>query len=172
MGSSMGQMRRHFINERLKGGADRAAIDRLEVAALAAVHRENESGGQARQVVADVARVLGVDIDEGPGNRWDPEHMARVIAVAEQVRDERDGAAEQAKLWKSLAERQDNTAPIRRDLREAERERDHWRSRYEGAQANALYVREQYGHPEEVDELKATIVRQAREITQLKGESE
>jgi hypothetical protein len=144
----------------------------LEKAALDAVYAENESGGHARQVVADVARVLGVDIDEGPGHRWDPDHMARVVTVADQIREERDEAREQAALWKSLAERQDNTAPLRRELRTVERDRDFWRSKFEGAQANAEYVRAEYGHPDEIEELKATVVRQAREITRLKGESE
>jgi outer membrane murein-binding lipoprotein Lpp len=87
-------------------------------------------------------------------------------------RQEAENAQANAELWKSLAERQDNTAPLRMELRTVKRERDEWRARYEGAQANAVYVREQYGHPDEVEELKATIVRQAREITQLKGESE
>ncbi|PPS86428.1 hypothetical protein [Streptomyces sp. MH60] len=83
----------------------------------------------------------------------------------QRLSDERD-------LWKSLAERQDNTAPLRMELSTVKRDRDFWRSRFEGAQANAEYVREQYGHPDEVDELKAVIVSQAREIARLKGESE
>jgi hypothetical protein len=155
------------------------SIDALERAAIDAVYDENDSGGHARQVVADVARILGVDIDEGPGHRWDPEHMARVVEAVKRLSDDRDhweqeaeNETRQAALWKSLAERQDNTAPLRMELQAVKRERDHWRARFEGAQANAEYVREQYGHPDDVEELKATIVRQAREITRLKGESE
>jgi hypothetical protein len=158
----------------------------LEKAALDAVYAENESGGHARRVVADVARVLGVDIDEGPGHRWDEDHMRRVVRVADDIReerddlqervaqltDERDEAKEQADLWRKLAERQDNTAPIRRELSDMTRERDLWRSRFEGAQHNAEYVRDQYTHPDEADELRAVIVSQAREIARLKGESE
>jgi hypothetical protein len=89
-----------------------------------------------------------------------------------ELRRERDEAREQAALWKSLAERQDNTAPLRRELRTVERDRDFWRSKFEGAQANAEYVRAEYGHPDEIEELKATVVRQAREITRLTGEGE
>ncbi|MER7922164.1 hypothetical protein ABTY96_03335 [Streptomyces sp. NPDC096057] len=177
--SSLSQMRRHFTNERLKGGVDLALIDRLEVAAIAAVDRENTHGGHARQVVANVARVLGVDLDEGDGHRWDPDHMARVVKVADQIRDDRDHWQQEAEnrsreteLWKSLAERQDNTAPIRRQLDEVQRERDHWKSRFEGAQANAEYVREQYTPADEAAELRAAVVRQAREISMLRGESE
>lgn len=142
------------------------SIGNLERAGVDAVYAENERGGQARHVVAEVARVLGVDIDEGPGHRWDPDHMARVVMAAGQMRGARDA-------WKETAE--DNDAanvPLRRELRTAQRQADEWRSKYEAAQANALYVREQHGHPDDVEELKNTIVRQAREITRLKGESE
>lgn len=172
IGSSIGQMRRHFTNERLKGVADRAAIDRLEVAALAAVHRENESGGQARQVVADVARVLGVDIDEGVGHRWDPEHMSRVVGVADTVREERDDLREEVALWKALAERQDNTAPLRMELRTVKRERDEVHARLSMVQQLCDQLRERATPDDDVDELKAVIVSQAREIARLKGESE
>jgi hypothetical protein len=166
-------MRRHFTNERFKctDSMHRSIVDRLEVAALAAVMAENDSGGQARQVVADVARVLGVDIDDGPGHRWDPEHMARVIGAADQLCVERDEATAQAALWKALAERQDNTAPIRTELRAAERERDDLRRQlaYERLKTESLSER---ATDDEVEELKAVIVSQAREITRLKGESE
>lgn len=172
--SSLGTLFRAFSDERTtyRDPADRKTIDRLQHAAEAAVYRENERGGHARRVVAEVARVLGVDIDEGPGHRWDPEHMARVIAVANRIREERDEAVEQVALWKALAERQDNTAPIRMELSSVKRERDEWRRKYEGAQANAEYVRDEYTPPDEAAQMKAAIVRQAREISLLRGESE
>ncbi|WP_405620263.1 hypothetical protein [Streptomyces sp. NBC_00076] len=168
--SSLGTMLTAFSSERTKhrDPAIRASVDRLQLAAEVAVYRENEQGGHARQVVAKVARVLGVDIDEGPGHRWDPDHMARVVAVADQIRDERDEAREQAELWKSLAQRQDNTAPVRRALRVAERERDELR----GMVSHLKYQVAGLTSSDDVEELEATIVRQAREITQLKGESE
>jgi hypothetical protein len=154
-------------------------LDSLETEALRVLYDENEEGGHARRVVAGAARALNVDLNEGIHDQWSPENMARVVSAAQAVADDRDhwrqeaeNHGKQAELWKSLAQRQDNTAPLRTGLRTAERERDHWRARFEGAQANAEYVRGQYGHPDEVDELKATVVRQAREITQLKGEGE
>ncbi|MFD8315909.1 hypothetical protein [Kitasatospora purpeofusca] len=56
---------------------DEAAEDKW-----AAVNEENRKGGQARAIVAQVAFVLGVDIDSGPGHRWDEDHMARVVDAA------------------------------------------------------------------------------------------
>lgn len=144
----------------------------LEKTAIAAVYNENNSGGHARQVVADVARVLGVDIDEGEGHRWDPDHMARVVEVADKIREQRDDLVEKVELWKSLAQRQDNTAPLRMELSTVRRERDHWRARFEGAQANAEYVRAEYTPSDEAEQMKAAIVRQAREISLLRGEAE
>ncbi|AKZ59173.1 hypothetical protein SAM23877_6128 [Streptomyces ambofaciens ATCC 23877] len=100
-------------------------------------------------------------------------------STIERLSDDRDhweqeaeSRQKEADLWKSLAARQDNTAPLRTELDSVKRERDYWHGRFEGAQANAEYVREQYGRPDEVDELKAVIVSQAREIARLKGESE
>jgi hypothetical protein len=87
---------------------------------------------------------------------------------ARELERERDEAAAQAELWKSLAERQDNTAPLRRDLRVVTAERDELRRSVE-------YLRYQVTgltSDDDVDELKAVIVSQAREITRLKGESE
>jgi hypothetical protein len=153
-------------------------VERLETAATKAVYEENERGGEARQVVANVARVLGVDIDEGDGHRWDPDHMARVVDGAQRLSDDRDhwqqeagNEKQQAELWRSLAQRQDDTALLRRDLRIAERERDEWKARYEGAKANAEYVREEYTAPDVAEQMKAAIVRQAREISLLSGEA-
>lgn len=111
----------------------RATIDRLESAAEAAVHRENEIGGQARRVVGDVAVALGVVLgDTGPRmSVWDPANMRRVVAAAKALRDEL------AVLHEAYSDR------IGRHI-------------------------ETYA---ERDELKATIVSQAREIARLKGES-
>ncbi|MFJ9694930.1 hypothetical protein [Kitasatospora sp. NPDC101183] len=47
-----------------------------------AVEAENRKGGEAREVVAQVARALGVDIDAGPGSCWDMDHMLRVVEAA------------------------------------------------------------------------------------------
>ncbi|WP_228973414.1 hypothetical protein [Streptomyces sp. DH12] len=144
------------------------SIDALERVAVSAVYEENESGGHARQVVADVARVLGVDLDEGPGRRWDPDHMARVVGSAKATCDERDDLREQVALWKTLAERQDNTAPLRRELLLVKSERDELKGRldYLKYQVDALPT------SDGADELRAVIVSQAREIARLKGESE
>lgn len=77
----------------------RELFRKLQRVALDTVYAENERAGEARQVVADVARVFGTDIDAGPGHRWDEDHMRRVVAGSEALRDERDEhrtAAEQA----------------------------------------------------------------------------
>lgn len=105
--------------------------------------------------------------------------MREMRSTVKRLSDDRDhwqqeaeNAQREAELWKSLAQRQDDTASVRRELRVVARERDEWKARFEGAKANAEYVHDSYGHPDDVDELKATVVRQAREITKLKGESE
>ncbi|MEV4971974.1 hypothetical protein [Streptomyces scopuliridis] len=79
-------------------------------------------------------------------------------------------AASQAELWRKLAERQDNTAPIRTELYCAELARDEALRRvdYLKYQVESLSA---HGACD-VDDLKATIVSQAREIARLKGESE
>lgn len=58
--------------------------DALE-AVRAAVYAENARGGEARMVVFDVARILGVDLfrDVRGGDLWSPENMARVVTAAE-----------------------------------------------------------------------------------------
>lgn len=103
-------------------------VDHLRNVAIAAVYAENEEGGKARGVVADVARVLGVDIDEGDGHRWNEDHMRRVVDAAAELRGELG--------WLQMA-----------DERRSE----------------VLAT--------DVNELRATIVRQANEITALKGDS-
>lgn len=97
-----------------------------------------------------------------------PANVEALSGAVRRVERERDAAVEQAALWKSLAERQDNTAPLRTELRATERERDELKRSVE-------YLRLQVAETtpsDDVEELEATIVRQAREITQLKGESE
>nr|WSW58487.1 hypothetical protein OG513_07765 [Streptomyces sp. NBC_00998] len=103
-------------------------IDQLEQAAVRAIYAENSHGGEARQVVADVAKALGVDIDEGPGHRWDPDHMRRVVPAAESLKQWRDDvrqAREQRDAWKEAMEQMDAkiVQPLRRELRE-EREKN------------------------------------------------
>jgi hypothetical protein len=114
-------------------------IDQLEQAAVRAIYTENSHGGEARQVVAEVAKALGVDIDEGPGHRWDADHMQRVVSAAESLVTERDDlrkefhaqaellsqAREQRNVWKESFERTDVeiVQPLRRELRE-EREKN------------------------------------------------
>ncbi|MET7939652.1 hypothetical protein [Streptomyces sp. NPDC005302] len=151
---------------------------RLEDASFAALYAENARGGEARQVVAEVAKALSVDSDEGPGHRWDVVNMRRTVDRAQALADDRDrwqqeaeNQAKETELWRTLSQRQDNTAPLRIELAAMERERDHWRSRYEGAQANAEYVRHEYTAPDEVEQMKAAIVRQAQEISLLRGEA-
>ncbi|GAB7187135.1 hypothetical protein ATKI12_6966 [Kitasatospora sp. Ki12] len=55
-----------------------------------AIYAENARGGEARGVVAEVARVLGVDIDTGPGHRWDLDHMRRVVDAAKALTAQTD----------------------------------------------------------------------------------
>ncbi|MEU8840247.1 hypothetical protein AB0D97_14100 [Streptomyces roseus] len=100
----------------------RGKIDQLEEAATAAVYAENERGAEARRVVADVARALGVDIDEGPGHRWDVSHMHRVVLAAESLQEERN----------DLREAFDKHAE---DLRQAREQRDAWKEAMEQMQA-------------------------------------
>jgi hypothetical protein len=163
--------------------SQRELFSKLQRVALDVVYAENNRGGEARQVVADVARILGTDIDVGPGHRWDADHMQRVVTSAQAMKAERniairerDDAKEASEAWKELAERNDETSgPLRANLRRAERERDAaqregraWRD--EVRRLRDL-VEEEPDDSGDVDELKATIVSQAREIARLKGES-
>lgn len=138
------------------------SIDTLEKVAEAAVYQENGSGGDARSIVAEVARVLGVDLDEGPGHRWDREHMARVVRVADDIRDERDDLRERVE---QLTEERDRmTAQCDEAIRRA--------ALVDAVRPIRMEVpTELFMKP--VDEgLKDVIVSQAREIARLKGESE
>lgn len=164
-------------------------LDAADEAHIARLYEENECGGEARQVVADAARALGVvlaDVSAGQST-WDAANMRRVVRAAEDLTKQRasaerslhevqthrdalkqslEDATSAAELWKGLAERNDATAPVRADLRRAERERDELKRQLEYARYQVLGLTEDA----DVDDLKATIVSQAREIARLKGE--
>lgn len=112
------------------------------------------------------------------------------LSQIERLSDDRDhwqqeaeNQQKDAELWKSLAQRQDNTAPLHLKIRELERVRDDLARRVESAEAAlAKYPLPLVWHTThdhvsaveraDVDELRATVVRQANEITRLTGESE
>ncbi|WP_032794543.1 hypothetical protein [Streptomyces sp. W007] len=76
-------------------------LDAADEAHTKRLNEENEVGGEARQVVGDVAVALGVVLgDTGPNmSIWDPANMRRVVSAAQLLRDERDEhrkAAEEA----------------------------------------------------------------------------
>jgi hypothetical protein len=173
-------------------------VDELEAVATEAVYTENARGGEAREVVASVAWELGTDIDEGSGHRWDADHMRRIVPAAAALKKERDDALAARDAWKELAERNDGAnGPLRRQLRSALRDLEHIRREHEHVrgQRDALLRAEELKPArvvltvggremstflplvdgdalrQEVDELKATVVRQANEITALKEES-
>lgn len=118
-------------------------LDAADEAHIKRLHEENEIGGQARQVVSDVAVALGVVLgDTGPRmSVWDPANMQRVVAAAKALKAERDG-------YKTAYESKPASM------------------RLEGPGAEWLA-----DLPHLVDDLKNTIVSQAREIARLKGES-
>lgn len=164
--SSLAGIRRAARVEHAKypdeAGEFHKSIDALERAAIAAVYEENDSGGHARVVVADAARVLGVDIDEGPGHRWDPEHMERVVAGARELCDE-------------VSELQRQVRQLVSDLGLMTAQRDEaakHAASVEALRPIRMEVPAELFTASADEELKATIVRQAREITRLKGESE
>lgn len=45
------------------------------------VERENVSGGEARRIVLEIARLLGINLAREPvnGQVWDPDNMQRVV---------------------------------------------------------------------------------------------
>ncbi|MFB8071115.1 hypothetical protein [Streptomyces californicus] len=141
-----------FSNERTRyrDSEVRATIDRLESAAEAAMYKENEVGGQARQVVSDVAVALGVVLgDTGPGmSVWSPANMRRVVAAARALKEERDELAakhattvdllrvehERANAAIEREEAADEAATeIGQHARRVERERDKYRKAAEEA---------------------------------------
>lgn len=135
-----------------------AMLDAADEAHKVAIYAENDKGGEARGVVADVARALDVDIDEGAGHRWDLDHMRRVVFAAMGLR---------AELRRVNADRDSLT--FRAEAAEAasliqERELERAQGRLELAS-----MFDHQTAPEDAA-LRATIVRQANEITALKGE--
>lgn len=175
---------------------------KLQTVAVDAVYEENECGAEARQVVADVARILGTDIDAGPGHRWDADHMQRVVSAAESLKSSfaSSKAAHEA-VWKLHQQRagrifglQVEKADLRERAETAEQERDNYKRAYElkpaamhlegpGADKmlDAMFRETTVAYranrerleelARDVDDLKATIVSQAREIARLKRES-
>ncbi|MFB7919242.1 hypothetical protein [Streptomyces sp. NPDC056061] len=125
-------------------GAVRSMLNAADEAHLKALYAENARVGEARQVVGDVARVLGVNIDVGPGHRWDVDHMQRAVAAAVEMRE--------------YAARM-------------EQERDDLRGRLADLETSAEYWSATAPGGSLIDDLKNTIVSQAREIARLMGES-
>jgi hypothetical protein len=180
----------------------KAVTSSVEEAHETRLYEENARGGEARGVVADVARILGTDIDAGTGHRWDADHMRRVVVATEWLRDDRNhweaiaGALEferdelaakhitASDLLRSEKERADaainreetaeeHASEIGQYARRMEQERDAERAESAKSRADAAYWRHSWEEDKgpDVDELKATIVSQAREIARLKGES-
>lgn len=141
-------------------------VDRLWLAAQGAVRAENSRGGEARGVVADTAHALGVNIDEGDGHRWDRYHMGRVVVAARKLRDELENlrltTAEDQRVLDANSEL---IMFLSRDVAQLTNERDEARRALD---VSALGAARDF---DDIDALKATIVRQANEITVLKGES-
>jgi hypothetical protein len=177
-------------------------------------HAQNDEGGYARDIVADVADLVGVDLCDVPGSKWDPSNMARVVdavkALTEQLREvteerdragrrvawltrrlkvtpspfavdaarlreERDEARAARDTWKALAERNDvGSSRHQMEIRRLRLELDAADNRIRLLTSNLDTARRTRDDEasEEADALRATIVRQAQEITELKGESE
>jgi hypothetical protein len=58
-----------------------------------AAYRQNEQGGEARDVVAEIAKVVGVQLSSAfirplDGNVWSPRNMARVLEGVQQLVNE------------------------------------------------------------------------------------
>lgn len=120
----------------------------LERAATDAVYAENAVGGEARGVVLNAAKELGVVLrDVGPcGSIWDEANMRRVVAGAKAVVDERNKLRDEAERFSKTW-----LAPL-----------------VVHAPTEHTWSTEERAHADLVDELRATIVRQANEITALK----
>jgi hypothetical protein len=103
------------------------------------------------------------------------EHATELGQYARRMEQERDAAKSASDAWKELAERNDETSgPLRANLRRAERERDAAQREGRAWRDEVRRLRDlvdEQGDSDDVDELKATIVSQAREIARLKGES-
>lgn len=103
------------------------------------------------------------------------EHATELGQYARRMEQERDAAKAASDAWKELAERNDETSgPLRANLRRAERERDDAQRQGRAWRDEGERLREELAtraDSDDVDDLKATIVSQAREIARLKGES-
>jgi hypothetical protein len=151
-------------------------LDAADEAHREAVYAENNEGGKSRGCVSAVARALGVDITTGPGSMWSNDRMRKVIDAARALKDDRDHWEQEAAnwqaardTWKALAEQHAaELAPAQWQLRSVIQERDVALERLANAR-ELLAMRPE--EPDDVDVLRATVVRQANEITELKGES-
>ncbi|KUN16528.1 hypothetical protein AQJ23_44860 [Streptomyces antibioticus] len=133
-------------------------VDRVEFEELAEQIREGDS------VREELKRSLDAALSQ----------IERLSDDRDHWQQEAENQQKETELWKSLAQRQDNTAPIRLKLQAAERERDELKRLHATAMGDAFYWRNAWEEDRgpELDELKATVVRQANEITRLTGESE
>ncbi|GAA0641354.1 hypothetical protein GCM10009548_01940 [Streptomyces malaysiensis subsp. malaysiensis] len=98
------------------------------------------------------------------------EFYSELLATRKELEEARAASA----LWKELAEKHDaSAAPLRHQLRTAGRERDRALQARDGASRNAEYYRGQLEALDnvDVDDLKATIVAQARRLAKLEGEA-
>lgn len=130
----------------------RYTIDRLERAAEAALY-------ETRQVVSDVAKALGTDIDSGPGSHWDEAHMRRVVVSAEAIKAEYSALR---RAYETKPARMHLDGPGADKVLEAMHRETSLAYRANRAQLERT--------ARENDDLRATIVSQAREIARLKGE--
>lgn len=133
-----------------------AMLDAADEAHKVAIYAENDEGGKARGVVADTAYVLGVDIDEGDGHRWSLSHMVRVVEGARTLRDELEN------LRTTTADDQRHISFQNEQISRLTDEANLFAARVVELEGEAA---------SDVVALRATIVRQANEITALKGES-
>ncbi|AXQ61112.1 hypothetical protein SEA_HANK144_59 [Streptomyces phage Hank144] len=80
-----------------------------------AVYRENDIGGQAREIVGLIARVVGVNLGSNPldGNVWSPRNMMRVVQAAQEL------AGEHEVLRKELHDKDQTETKTVAALREA-----------------------------------------------------
>lgn len=136
-------------------GAVVAMLDAAEHAHFERLYAENAEGGKARGIVHAVARALGVDLGAGIGDVWSETNMQRVVDEVSQRMDELENLRLTTVQDKRHMDFQaGQISQLTDDL-----------NRWEGRLPT-------YGLEDEAAMLRATVVRQALEITELKGESE
>ncbi|MFB7823864.1 hypothetical protein [Streptomyces hydrogenans] len=164
---------------------------RLERVATDAVYAENAEGGKAREEAAKLRKEL---------EELEASHAA-LIELGIRFEKERDEARDQRDAWKEAVEALDakHVRPLRQELAALKEQHEECRAQRRAARAAAprfmwtstseehLHAAEElerlvwWAHPtqgvppaesSDVDELRAVIVSQAREIARLKGESE